>query len=66
MPSAEALAIGKPVVVQDADFDRFPSPDYRRFVALGFKSACSIPLVTPNRTLGTLEIARTSGEPWTE
>jgi formate hydrogenlyase transcriptional activator len=31
-------------------------------VDLGFKSACSIPLVTPNRTLGTLEIARTTGD----
>jgi formate hydrogenlyase transcriptional activator len=66
MPSAEAIASGKPVVVQDFDFDRFPSPDYRRFASLGFKSACSVPLVTRNRTLGTLEIARTTGDPWTE
>jgi formate hydrogenlyase transcriptional activator len=65
MPAAEALASGKPVVVQDVDFDRFPSPAYRRYVDLGFRSACSIPLVAPNRTLGTLEIARTSGDPWT-
>ena len=66
LPSAEALATGKPVVVQDADFDRFPSPEYRKFLSLGFKSVCSIPLVTSNRTLGTLEIARASDEPWTE
>jgi formate hydrogenlyase transcriptional activator len=66
MPSAEALATGKPVVVQDIDFDRYPSPDYRRFASLGFQSACSIPLVTPNRTLGTLEIARTTEERWTK
>jgi formate hydrogenlyase transcriptional activator len=65
MPTAEALATGKPVVVQEVDFDRFPSPNYRRFAELGFRSHCSIPLVTPNRTLGTLEIARTTGEPWT-
>jgi len=65
MPTAEALATGKPVVVQEVDLDRFPSPNYRRFVELGFRSHCSIPLVTPNRTLGTLEIARTTGEPWT-
>lgn len=65
MPSAEALASGKPVVGTDADFERFPSPDYRRFVSLGFKSGCSIPMVTRNRKLGTLEIGRTTGEPWT-
>ncbi|MCC6863043.1 MAG: sigma 54-interacting transcriptional regulator, partial [Bryobacterales bacterium] len=63
-PAAEALATGKPVVVQHSDFDRFPSADYRKFTSLGFTAACSIPLVTSNRTLGTLEIARTSGEPW--
>lgn len=66
IPSAEALKSGKPVVVQGADFARYPSPDYQRFVALGFQSACSIPLITPNRTLGTLEIARTSAEPWND
>lgn len=65
MPAAEALASGKPVVLQEPDVDRFPSPDYHRFVTLGFKAACSIPLITPNRTIGTLEIARTSGERWT-
>jgi formate hydrogenlyase transcriptional activator len=66
MPSAEALATGKPVVVQEIDFDRYPSPDYRRMVSLGFKSACSIPMVTPNRTIGTLELARTTAGPWTQ
>ncbi|HWQ56159.1 MAG TPA: sigma 54-interacting transcriptional regulator [Bryobacteraceae bacterium] len=66
MPSAEALATGNPVVVNDSDFERFPSPDYRSFVTFGFRSGCSIPLVTPNRTLGTLELARMSGERWSE
>ena len=65
-PSAEAIASGKPVLVTDADFDRFPSPICRRIVSLGFKSVCSVPLVTRNRTLGTLEVARTTDEAWTE
>lgn len=64
LPSAESLRSGKLIVVNHPDFDRFPSPEYRRLVALGFRSSCSIPLVTPNRTLGTLEIGRASGEPW--
>ncbi len=68
MPSAEALATGRPVVVYDTsrDQDRYPSAEYRRFVELGCKSACSVPLITSNGTLGTLEIARTTGDDWTE
>jgi len=33
---------------------------------MGCKSACSVPLVTTNGTLGTLEIARTTGDVWTD
>jgi formate hydrogenlyase transcriptional activator len=66
MPAAEAFATGKPVLVRDTDMDRYPSPRFRRFVELGCKSACSVPLVTSNGTLGTLEIARTTADVWTE
>jgi formate hydrogenlyase transcriptional activator len=66
MPSAAALATGKPVVVPDVNLARYSSPEYRRFVELGCKSACSVPLVTSNGTLGTLEIARTTGDAWTD
>jgi formate hydrogenlyase transcriptional activator len=65
LPSAEALRSGKEVVLSQPDFERFPSPEYRRLVSLGFSASCSIPLVTPNRTLGTLEIARINAGPWT-
>ena len=66
MPSGRALATGKPVIVRDVDRDRYPSPHFRRFVELGCKSACAIPLVTSNGTLGTLEIVRTNGDDWTD
>jgi len=66
MPSAEALATCKPVVVTDVDLSRYPSPTYRRFVDLGCKSGCSVPLVTSNGVLGTLEVARTTGDAWTD
>jgi len=66
MPSEEALATGKPVVVPDVELAQYPSPEYRRFVELGCKSACSVPLVTSNGTLGTLEIARTTRDVWTD
>jgi formate hydrogenlyase transcriptional activator len=64
LPSAEALRSGKAVVLSQPDFERFPSSEYRRLVSLGFSASCSIPLVTPNRTLGTLEIARINIGPW--
>jgi formate hydrogenlyase transcriptional activator len=66
MPAEEVFATGKPVVVRYTDMDRYPSPRFRRFVELGCKSACSVPLVTSNGTLGTLEIARTTADVWTE
>ncbi len=66
MPSAEALATGKPVVVPDMALAHYASPEYRRFVELGCKSACSVPLVTSNGTLGTLEVGRTTADVWTD
>ena len=65
LPTAEALRSGKAVVLNQPEFVRFTSPEYRRLVSLGFSASCSIPLVTPNRTLGTLEIARINATPWT-
>jgi formate hydrogenlyase transcriptional activator len=64
MPTEEALRSGKAVVLSHPDCERFPSPEYRRLASLGFSASCSIPLITPNVTLGTLEIARISAEPW--
>jgi len=66
MPAEEALATGNPVIVYDADLDRYPSPELRRFVDMGCKSVCSVPLITRNGTLGTLDIARTTGDVWTD
>ncbi len=65
LPGEEALATGKPVVALATDLDRYPSPIFRRRVELGCKSACSVPLVTGNGTLGTLELVRTTTDVWT-
>jgi formate hydrogenlyase transcriptional activator len=66
MPTAEALATGKPVLTNKADFERFTSPTYKKVVDAGFRSLCSIPLKSPNATLGTLELARTSEQQFHE
>ena len=65
LPAGEALATGKPVVTTGVDFDRFPSPLYRKYSNLGFRSDCTIPLDGRNGIYGVLDLARTSGEPFT-
>src|SRR5579863_1733789 len=64
MPAAEVLATGKPVVARAADIERYPSPIFRKFVELGFRSVCSVPLVAPNRTIGTLALCRMTEDAW--
>jgi formate hydrogenlyase transcriptional activator len=66
LPLGEALATGKPVVTSGHDFERFRSPIYRKYVDLGFRSNCSIPLTTGNGVLGVLDLVRKSGEPFSE
>jgi len=65
MPAAEVLATGKPVVARDIDADRYPNPNFRRFVALGLKSICSVPLITRERIIGTLALSRMRDDAWT-
>jgi formate hydrogenlyase transcriptional activator len=65
LPAGEALATGKPVVTTGIDFERFPSPLYRKYADLGFLSSCSIPLAGGNGILGVLDLARRSGERFT-
>src|SRR5205823_14903620 len=65
LPSAEVLATGKPVVAYDTDIDRYPNPGFRRFVELGLKSVCLVPLITRDRTIGTLDVCRTTDDLWT-
>src|SRR5581483_1798349 len=63
-PAAEVLATGKPLIIRAVDLDRYPAPQVHRFVDLGCKSACSIPLVTSNGALGTVLLGRTTDEVW--
>ena len=65
MPTGDVLATGKPVVARDTDVDRYPSPSFRRFVALGTKSACLVPLIARDCTIGTLDLGRTTDDIWT-
>jgi formate hydrogenlyase transcriptional activator len=65
MPAEEVLATGRPVVAYGVDMERYPNPNFRRFVSLGLKSICSVPLILRDRIRGTLALSRlTSDEPW--
>lgn len=59
------MATGKPVVSAGLDFERFPSPLYRKYADLGFRSSCPLPLSGRNGALGVLDLVRKSGEPFT-
>jgi len=65
MPAEQVLASGKPVVACEADVDRYPNPNFRRFLSLGYKSICSVPLIARNRIIGTLALNRTTEDVWT-
>jgi formate hydrogenlyase transcriptional activator len=65
LPSGEALSTGKPVLVDVPDFPRFTSPVFKRWVDAGLYCGCSIPLVTPDSVLGTIELGRKTRQPFT-
>ena len=66
MPAEEVLATGKPVVAYATDVDRYPNPNFRRFVELGLKSICSVPLISRDRIRGTLALSRlANNNAWT-
>lgn len=66
LPTAEALRTGNPVVMNEVDFERFPSPFYRMGIESGFQTGCSVPLITRNGTCGVLDVARRGGVPFRE
>ena len=64
LPIAEAIDSGKPVVTCGPDFERFPSPLYRKYAELFSGSGCWIPLIGRCGTFGAIAINRE--EPFTE
>ncbi|MCU1291950.1 MAG: Sigma-54 dependent transcriptional regulator (Modular protein), partial [Bryobacterales bacterium] len=66
LPCADAVNSRKPVVINSPDFQRFPSPLYKQFADAGLSASCSIPLISANDVLGTLEIGRRGHQPFSE
>jgi formate hydrogenlyase transcriptional activator len=44
--------------------ERYPSQVFRQAVARGCKSICTVPLISGDRTLGTLALVRTTADRW--
>ena len=56
-PSGEVIVTRKPLIVSGVDLDRYKASVSSLFVAEGLQSGCIVPLITANRTLGTLSLS---------
>ena len=66
LPNAEAMTSGKPVVTCGPDFQRFPSPLYRKYADLFSAPGCWTPLIGKYGSFGTMAMNREEGEPFTD
>jgi len=66
LPNAEAMNTGKPVVTGGLDFERFPSPIYRKQVDLFSAPGCWIPLIGRSGSFGTMSMTREEEAPFTD
>ena len=66
LPIAEAMSSGKPVVTCGPDFQRFPSPLYRKYADLFSAPGCWTPLIGRYGSFGTMAMNREEGEPFTD
>jgi len=55
-PAGGAVLTRRPVVLDRAELARYTSPVAQRLTAAGLASLCSIPLITRNRVLGSMNI----------
>ena len=56
-PSGEVILTRKPLIVTGANLEAYEANVSRLFVAEGLRSGCIVPLITANRTLGTLSLS---------
>jgi formate hydrogenlyase transcriptional activator len=56
-PSGEVIVTREPLIVSGVDLDRYKASVSSLFIAEGLHSGCIVPLITANRTLGTLSLS---------
>lgn len=64
-PAGEAFQSGRPCIVASGNMDWWQSDFGQRAAAEGLKTACCLPLVSGQRKIGTLNVARLRDEPFT-
>ncbi|MGH8470810.1 MAG: PAS domain S-box protein, partial [Gammaproteobacteria bacterium] len=65
-PASLAITTRKPVLLNAGDLKRFHSEFAKQLIAEGVRSACCLPLITPSRILGTLNLASVRDGNFTE
>jgi formate hydrogenlyase transcriptional activator len=56
-PSGEVISTRKPLIISGANLNYYEPSVSRLFIAEGLHSGCIVPLITANRTLGTLSLS---------
>jgi formate hydrogenlyase transcriptional activator len=64
-PAGKAFRTGRPFLVAPDDLARCQSDFGQRIAAEGLRTACCLPLISGERTLGTLNVARLRDDPFT-
>src|SRR6266566_3034602 len=64
-PSGRAISTGLPLLVRDAELERYPSEVMRFLRSEGIQTLCCVPLTTHGRTFGSLNLASRRGEAFT-
>jgi len=65
-PSGEVIVTRKPLIISGANLDRYDPSVSRLFIAEGLHSGCIVPLITANRTLGTLSLSSLRASAFTQ
>ena len=65
-PSGEVIVTRQPLIISGANLDRYEPSVSRLFIAEGLHSGCIVPLITANRTLGTLSLSSLRASAFTQ
>src|SRR5579883_65162 len=58
-PAGKAVESKRPEIFDAEELRRFPMPMIERLMAAGIRTICCVPLITPTRVLGTLNVGST-------
>ncbi len=56
-PSGQVIVTRQPLIVSGGDLDRYKATVSQLFIAEGLRSGCIVPLITANRTIGTMSLS---------